>query len=103
MDDTLTGLFYLSTIFASHFHFASLYSQDSDWLSGLSQEKMPKVETQHTAAVLSSLGINYPNIDTSILKVYFDYLHKTNFIRKLPCISALLLKSSQNCPGSPWV
>jgi len=69
--------------------FASLYFQDSDWLSGLSQEKVPKIETQHTAAVLKSLGINYPNIDDSVLKVYFDYLHKINFLQMMqqlePC------------------
>lgn len=61
--------------------FAALYLQDSDWLSGLCQEKVPKVESAHTAAVLKSLGINYPRIDTAIFKVYFDYLYKIGFIQ----------------------
>ncbi len=61
--------------------FASLYLQDTDWLSALSQEKIPRIESSHTAAVLKSLGINYPNIDATVLKVYFDYLYKINFIQ----------------------
>ncbi len=61
--------------------FAALYLQDTDWLSGLSKEKTPKIESHHTAAVLKSVGIQYPNIDLAVLKVYFDYLHKINFIQ----------------------
>jgi len=72
--------------------FASLYLQDSDWLSGLSQEKVPHIESQRTAALLKSLGINYPLIDTTILKVYFDYLAKTNFIP-----NAASLKQLERC------
>jgi len=63
--------------------FASLYLQDSDWLSGLSQEKVPKIETRKTITALRALGMDYPNIDASVLKVYVDYLRKIEFIKDI--------------------
>lgn len=45
-------------------------------------ENMPKYDSSHTQNALASLGIHFPEINTSLMKLYFNFMKNVGYLEK---------------------